>query len=146
MKLKIKLIPIRIFLGFKKFANKFVKCRTYHIENIFVAVILITIAIITRKGLVEWIGVVAVYLNFGYIAVADRLREAEEIRKEKKEPVMVECFKKLDYYYISKEFFWLLYFVLLGAYSALAGIIIFLCYRPWRVYYRKYSKILLSKN
>jgi len=138
----IKLIPIKLFLGFKKFLNTFIKCRTYHIENFFVAVILILIALITKKGAVEWIGVIAVYLNFGYISIADRLREAEEIRIEKKELIIVECYKKLDYYYMSKEAFWLLYFILLGAYSALAGIIIFLCYRPWRMYYRKYSKLI----
>lgn len=145
MKLKIKLIPLRIFLGFKNFLNKFIKCRTYHIEQMFVTIVLVIIALVSKKGLIEWIGVVAVFLNFGYISVADRLREAEEIRIKKKEPVMVRCYKKLDYYYVSKEIFWLLYFVLLQAYSALAGIIIFLCYRPWRVYYRKYSKIVANK-
>ena len=139
MKQKLKILPIKIFLGLKKFLNRFFKCKTYHLEMFFVAVLLVVLAIISGKGFIEWLGVIAVFLNFGYISVADRLREAEENRAKKEEAVTVDCYEKLDYYYLSKEVFWLLYFVILGAYSAVAGIFIFLCYRPWRKYYRRYS-------
>jgi hypothetical protein len=37
--------------------------------------------------------------------------------------------------------FWFVYFILLGAWSALAGVIVFLLYTPWRNYYRKYHPI-----
>ena len=107
----------------------------------FVLIVLVIVAIITRKGLIEWIGVVAVFLNFGYISVASRLQEQEDFRAKKKEPVTVECYKKLDYYNYSKEFFWLLYFVLLGAWSALVGIFLFLLYTPWRKFWRKHNPI-----
>lgn len=114
--------------------------KTYQLEQLFVGLVLIVAALITQRGLIEWVGVIAVFLNFGHVSVADRLREAEEKRRERSEPVMVECYHKLDYYYFSKEIFWLLYFVLLGAWSALVGVGLFLCYGPWRKIYRKYHK------
>ena len=125
--------------GFIRFRDV-LHLRTYHVEQAFVGLVLIVAALITRRGLIEWVGVIAVFLNFGHVSVADRLREAEEKRRERSEPVMVECYQKLDYYYFSKEIFWLLYFVLLGAWSALVGVGLFLCYGPWRRIYRKYHK------
>jgi hypothetical protein len=143
---KLEYVPIKTFLVVKKFVSRFFKkVRTAHIEMGFVGIILALVAIITRRGFVEWLGVAAVFLNFGYITIADRLREAEQARAEKLEPVTVECYWKLDYYYMLKEIFWLMYFAILGAYSAIIGIFLFLAYRPWRSYYRKYSKIIENK-
>jgi hypothetical protein len=130
----------------KNIVKYFIKLRdvahlkTYQLEQIFVGLVLIIAALITRRGLIEWVGVVAVFLNFGHVSVADRLREAEELRQQRKDPVSVECYKKLDHYYFSKEIFWLLYFVLLGAWSALVGVGLFLLYTPWRRMYRTYHK------
>jgi hypothetical protein len=118
----------------------FFHLKTYHLEQVFVAIILIITALITQRGLVEWVGVIAVFLNFGHVTVAERLREAEAMRHARNEPVVVDCYKKLDYYYFGKELFWLVYFIMLGAWSALVGIGIFLLYRPWREMYRKYHK------
>lgn len=130
-------IPIKIVDSLKKTFN----LKTYEVEMIFVATILILVALITKKGLIEWVGVVAVFLNFGYLTIAIRLQEHEEIRVKKKEQVVVDCYKKLSYYNYSKELFWLIYFVLLGAWSALAGIFIFLLYGSWRKLWRKYHPL-----
>lgn len=130
----------------KNIVKYFIKLRdvahlkTYQLEQVFVGLVLIIAALITQRGLIEWVGVVAVFLNFGHVSVADRLREAEELRQQHKDLVSVECYKKLDHYYFSKEIFWLLYFVLLGAWSALVGVGLFLLYTPWRRMYRTYHK------
>jgi len=121
--------------------KKFFKCQTYHIEIAFVFILLSLIAIISKKGVVEWLGVFAVLLTFGHLSVADRLREQEERREKNKEPVSVSCYKKLDHYYFSKEALWFVYFSLLGAWSAVAGIVIFLIYKPWRKLWRKYHSL-----
>ena len=115
--------------------------QTYVIEYVFVAAILIAVALVTRKGWIEWIGIVAVFLTFGHASIAERLREREELRQIKKSPVEVHCYYKLPYYFYAKETLWFVYFILLGAYSALAGVIIFLLYTPWRNYYRKHHQI-----
>jgi len=55
--------------------------RTYVIEQIIVAVALVVTAIISRKTMIEWVGVVAVFLTFCYIQIADRLEEKERMRQ-----------------------------------------------------------------
>ncbi len=121
--------------------NKF-HIQTYIIEYIFVAGILVAVAILSHKGWIEWIGVFAVFLTFGHASIAERLREREELRHIKKSAIEVHCYYKLPYYFYAKEILWFVYFVLLGAYSALAGVVIFLLYTPWRRYYRKHHPIL----
>lgn len=90
--------------------------------------------------LVEWIGVLAVFFNFGYVSVADRLEQAEKSRVERGEPAMVECYPKLQRYLYAKEILWTVYFVMLQAWSALAGVGLFLVYPYWRQVWRKYHK------
>jgi uncharacterized membrane protein YfcA len=128
---KLKYFPINIFLKVKKFFNKFFKVKTYHLEMLFVAVILSAVVIASGSGFIEWIGAIAVLLSFGYMTLNNRLHESQEQEDQ----------GKLYYYYMSKEIFWLMYFVILGAYSGIVGIFIFICYHPWRNYYRKYSKL-----
>jgi hypothetical protein len=121
--------------------KKNLNINTYIIEYFFVAFVLISVAIISNKGGIEWVGVAAVFLTFGHASIAERLREREEIRKMKKDPVEVNCYYKLPYYFYLKEICWFIYFIYLGAYSALCGVILFLAYDPWRKYYRKYHPI-----
>jgi hypothetical protein len=117
------------------------KVQTYVIEYVFVGIILIAVAIIAKKGIIEWIGVVAVFLTFGHASIAERLREREELRHLKRSPVEVHCYWKLPYYFYAKETLWFVYFILLGAWSALAGVMLFLAYTPWRNYYRKWHPV-----
>ena len=49
--------------------------RTYTVEYVVVGAVLIAVALVSRKGPVEWIGVVAVFLTFGHASIAERLRE-----------------------------------------------------------------------
>jgi len=128
----------------ERLKNK-LRIQTHIIEYVFVATILIIVAIVTKKGLIEYIGITAVFLTFCHASIAERLREREELRQIKKSPVEVHCYYKLPYYFYAKEILWFLYFILLGAYSALAGVIIFLLYTPWRNYYRKHHPILDKK-
>lgn len=115
--------------------------QTYIVEYVFVGAVLVIIAIVSHKGLVEWLGVVAVFLTFGHASIAERLQEREAKRYHIDRKVEVECYWKLNYYFYAKEFCWLVYFYLLGAWSALAGVFIFLLYPLWRKTWRKYQPI-----
>ncbi len=113
------------------------KIKTWMGEFLAVAALLVAVALITHKGLIEWIGVLAVLVTFGHTQIADRLREREAYRYKIDKKAEVECYWKLDYYFYTKEILWFIYFVFLGAYSALVGVGIFLLYPIWRNYWRK---------
>ncbi len=130
-----------ILIRFIEWLKKKLGVRTHVIEYIFVAIPLIVVAVVTKKGFIEWIGIAAVFLTFGHASVAERLREREELRHLKRSPVEVHCYWKLPYYFYAKEILWFVYFILLGAWSALAGVILFLLYTPWRKYYRKWHPV-----
>jgi hypothetical protein len=133
----IERVPVRI----NEWLKKTFKTRTYKIELIVAFGVLAVTALVSGKGLVEWIGVAAVFFSFAHMSVADRLREREEARKDKGEVVLVECFYKLDRYFMLKEICWFAYFLLLGAWSALAGVFLFLVYPLWRRVWRKYHPL-----
>ena len=125
--------------------KKIFHCRTYVIEYVVAGIILIATAIISGKANVEWIWVLAVFLTFCHIGITDRLHEREHISQttnpsvNKKE--MVECYYKLPRFYYGKEICWTIYFLYLGARSALLWVWIFLLYWPRRKLYRKYHPI-----
>lgn len=104
---------------------------------LIVAAILLVVNIIVCKLLtIEMIAALAVLLSFGHIQIADRMAEQESLR----EIPTVECYKRLWYYYGCKEVLWCLYFLLNHSYSALVGVIVFLCYPIWRGIYRRKIK------
>jgi hypothetical protein len=115
--------------------------RTHVIEYAVIAIVLVTVAIISKKGWVEWLGVLAVFLTFGHASIAERLREREALRHQARSPIEVSCYWKLPYYFYAKELVWLAYFILIGAWSAIAGVMVFLVYTPWRSYYRKWHPV-----
>jgi hypothetical protein len=106
---------------------------------LFVAGVLLAVNLF-RDGVhpLEYLAALAVFLSFGHAQIADRLAEKEE----NKTIPEVECYKKLWYYFIGKEICWFLFFILSHAYSALAGVFIFLAYPFWRKFYRTYIKPL----
>ena len=117
-------------------------CHIYHIEQAIVAIILVSVALITKKWYIERIWVIAVFLTFWHASVADRLEEHERHRQsQKKDEYWVWCYYKLQHYYYAKEICWTIYFVFLGAWSALVWVVIFLLYWPRRKLYRKYNPI-----
>jgi len=117
--------------------------RTYHIEEGLVLFLLIMVGIFAGKGLLEWIGVLAVFFTFKHTIISERLQEAEAERaiKDGLHTVTVECYPKLGQNFLIKECLWFVYFIFLGAWSALAGVGIFLLYPVWRKQYRKHRPL-----
>jgi len=113
------------------------KVQTWHVEFIVAATLLFGTALLSHKGLIEWIGVCAVLLTFGHAQIADRLHERESLRSQKSQSVEIECYWKLNYYFYAKEILWFIYFIYLGAYAALVGVGIFLLYPLWRKWWRR---------
>ncbi len=114
-------------------------CRTYQVEGGVVLSVLIAVALVTRKGGIEYIGVAAVFFTFMHATIAEYMREAEALRASgAPDPSLVRCYYKLPRYFYAKECCWFAYFFLLGANSALVGVIIFLLYQPWRKLWRSY--------
>ncbi len=130
-------IPVKIVDYLKELFH----CKTYHIEGAAVLITLIAVAEYSSKGLVEYIGVAAVFFTFMHATIAEYMCEAEALREKETNITIIACHKKLPYYFYAKEFCWLVYFVWLGAYSALVGVIVFLLYQPWRRLWRKYHPI-----
>ena len=104
------------------------KQKTWVYEFLVILVVLVLVAIITKKGLIEWLGVFAVLVTFGHTQIADRLHEREAFRYKIDKTVDVDCYWKLNWYFYTKEILWFIYFIFLGAYSALVGVFIFLLY------------------
>lgn len=117
------------------------RAKTYQVEGGIVLVALITVALITNKGPVEYFGVAAVFFTFMHATIAEYMREAEARREAETSEVITACHKKLPYYFYAKELCWFCYFFLLGANSALVGVVVFLLYQPWRRLWRKYHPI-----
>lgn len=130
-----------LLIRFVEWIKRRFNVQTYVIEYLVVSVVLVATAIISKKGFVEWIGVVAVFLTFGHASIAERLREREALRHLTRSPIEVNCYWKLSYYFYAKEILWFAYFILIGAWSALAGVVLFLAYSPWRAYYRKWHPV-----
>jgi hypothetical protein len=106
--------------------------RTWHIELAAVASILVAVALLTDPGLVELLGAGAVTLSFAHAQVADRLAEREASRARPS----VACHRWATRYLVGKETLWLAYFVAHRSWSALAGVVLFLAYAPWRRWWR----------
>ena len=116
---------------------------TYQLEFIFVVVALVAVILIRRGAWIEYLGAAAVFFSFAHAKVANRLAEREEYRRKKDEEdriVLAYYYKATRYFYL-KEIFWFAYFILLGAWSALVGCVIFLLYEPWRKLWRIYHPL-----
>lgn len=107
--------------------------KTWQKEALAVALALALVAYYKQQPL-EWLGALAVLLTFCHAQIGFRLSEAEAARAITKTKVQVECYWKLQYYFVAKELCWFVYFGLLGAWSALVGVVVFLLYPVWRRY------------
>lgn len=106
--------------------------KTWHLENAVVAAVLAAVALCTGGSWREWIGAAAVFCGFCHASIAERMREREAAR-----PVpSVECHRLSTWFFLAKEAFWVVYFVALGAWSALVGCGLFLLYPLWRRWWR----------
>lgn len=98
-----------------------------------VTTILLAVNVFSNKLLtIESLAAIAVILTFGHAQIADRMAEQEGLRDKP----AVDCYRKLWYYFLGKELFWCLYFLVNHSYSALVGVIVFICYPIWRSIYR----------
>jgi hypothetical protein len=131
-----------LFAFIKRLVQMFVpvKVRTWQLEAFFVAVVLSMVAVVSHKGRIEWLGVCAVFFTWMHASVSDRLQEAQERRQAAQAPIEVECYRWGIRYYYLKEVFWFAYFIVLGAWSALAGTVLFLVYPRWRKAWRNRKK------
>ncbi len=115
--------------------------RTWHVELLVVAVVLLTVVVATGGGLLELVGAGAVVLSFAHTQVADRLAENERERQryvliDDIDQHVVVCHRWATRYLVGKESLWFVYFVAHHSWSALAGVILFLAYAPWRRWWR----------
>lgn len=113
------------------------KVKTWIYEAIVVGMVLLSVWFFTGHKIIEFIGSLAVFITFLHAQISDRLQERQAIQEKPD----VECHWKLNYYFISKEILWILFFSLTGAYSAITGAILFCLYPLWRKYYRKLKPI-----
>lgn len=107
--------------------------RTWHGELAVATVLLLGTLAITGGKPIEWLGSAAVLSGFCHAQIAERLREREALRAQPG----VSCYTFLDRYFLLREALWTLYFVALGAWSALVGCFIFAVYPLWRRFWRK---------
>ncbi len=112
--------------------QKLTGMHTWQVESIIVAFVLLTTAYISNKGWIEYLGVCAVFFSWMHASVANSLEEAQRRKYPDATQAEVSCYPKLIKYFYIKELFWCAYFFLLGAWSALAGVFIFLTYQYWR--------------
>ncbi len=113
--------------------------KAHHLETVIAALILSAVATLSGRGWVEWIGVFGVTLTFEYQVLSTYLREHSEARKKVHGPTAKDAavLTEIQVLYYLKECVWIAYFLFLGAYSALAGTMIFIAYGFWRRLYRK---------
>lgn len=99
------------------------------------------VALVRGEG-IEFVGAAAVTLTFTHAQVADRLAEAERNKSSLYgadsaiNEHSVHCHAWLTRYLVTKEILWCVYFVVLGAWSALVGVAVFLAYPLWRKWWR----------
>lgn len=106
--------------------------RTWHVELAVVVAVLSAVALASGSARIQWVGVIAVALSFAHGQVAERLAEREAARERPD----VDCHRWALRYFVAKETCWCFYFVALGAWTALAGVALFLVYPVWRRWWR----------
>ncbi|HEX2679623.1 MAG TPA: hypothetical protein VHM19_23400 [Polyangiales bacterium] len=109
--------------------------RTWQVEAAFVAFVLAGVAFASHKGAIEWLGVLVVFFTWMHASVADRMAEQHAAQVGG-----VECHRWAGRYYWAKELLWFSYFAWIGAWSALAGCVLFLVWPLWRKAWRSAPK------
>ncbi|HEY8191595.1 MAG TPA: hypothetical protein VIG74_04155 [Alphaproteobacteria bacterium] len=110
------------------FFNKY----TWQIEAAVVGVSLLAVIALSGGRWVEYIGAAAVFFTFMHAQVTDRMAEQQAVLPQP----TVQCWRWAQRYFFIKEVLWLVYFMLLHAWSALLGVGLFLLYPAWRKYYK----------
>ena len=102
-----------------------------------------SVLFLTSAPLIEIVASLAVFFSFAHMKVSNRLeeREAYRIKNNTADSFSVSYSHKITRYLYIKEFLWIVYFVLIGAWSALVGAFVFLLYPSWRRLWRKYHPL-----
>jgi hypothetical protein len=108
------------------------KIKMWQKELILVGLIL-SITPILHKSAWEFLGALAVLSSFAHAQIS--FRYTEQFKNNE-----IDYWKWSYRYFILKEVLWVIYFIKLGAWSALIGCALFLFYPFWRAYYLKYYK------
>lgn len=83
------------------------RLRTYHYEQAFVlAVLLVPFFFSDHVRLSEIVAVAAVFFTFKHATVADRMQERQAIQAVPD----VECWRKSNQFFITKEILWIAFF------------------------------------
>lgn len=133
----------RNLVRFVDWIKKTTGLHTYQVELLTVAIVLASVLCIKRGEPVEIVGAIAVFFSFAHAKVANRLAEREAYRSRMNicDGISVSYHHKVKYYFYMKESLWFVYFIALGAWSALVGTFIFLLYEPWRKLWRQYHPL-----
>lgn len=86
-----------------------------------------------RGSWTEALAALAVLATFGHASVAERMRE----RQAAQTTPDVSCHRWTWGYFLAKEALWVAYFIVTGAFAALAGCAVFLVYPAWRSWWRR---------
>lgn len=108
------------------------KLRTWHLELLVAAAVVIGTTAATATRLVDWLACAAVIASFCHGQVAERMAEAQG---ELARPT-VDCYRVANFYWIFKECLWLSYFIADGVYAAVCGCVLFASYPAWRRFWR----------
>lgn len=116
--------------------------KTWHIELSVVAVVLITVTLLTNPDWVNWVTTLAILFTFNHAQIGDRLQERQAVRQVKDVP----CYYKLNKLFAAKEVLWIIAFLLMHNYAAIVGSGLFALYPYWRKLYRKHFKPLTTQK
>jgi hypothetical protein len=94
----------------------------------------LTHAAVLKQFFVIWLSAIAVFGTFLHAQVGTYMAEDMGTTGQ---PPLTECYYKLGEYWVYKEIFWFLVFLLSGAYPAIAGNIIFIIFPAWRKIYKE---------
>lgn len=109
------------------------RLRTWHVEALVVAAVLVVVNVVGRTPPREWVGAAGVLLTFMHGQVANRLAERDAAR----ETPDVSCSPWSGWYFILREIAWTTYFLWGSAWGPLAGCVLFLAYPAWRRWWRR---------
>lgn len=114
--------------------------KTWHLENAAVATFLLATWAATGRRGIELLGSAAVFCGFCCASISDRMVEREAVR----ERPTVPCYRKFWRFFWAKELAFAAYFALHGAWSAIAGCVVFAAYPLWRKAWRRWHPMVTA--
>jgi hypothetical protein len=103
-------------------------------EAIFVLLFLVATAILGGGKISDWTSTVAVFFTFLHGQVSFALQESHE----KLAVPSVSYYRWSKRYFITKELFWIVTFILMQSWPLLSGALIFATYPYWRCTFRNW--------